>query len=221
MTQDTIRNYMFEIDRKWTSAGTDSPWVEDYLSRAMSVRLKGLMREDKSIAEIYFTDRQGGLVASSERTDDFYQADEDWWKKAYDRGRGSVYVGGAEPDRSSGVLNLPLAVPVQGPEGRIIGILRESLALDKLFLGVCAHPLGRDGYAVLIDGKGRIIFHEGAVLPKEAAFGEEKMEKIEKFRKRSFKEIRNDGPEKNSSSALLRKLVCRCWLKTGSFGMRG
>lgn len=88
MPEEDIQTYLMEIDKQWSSAVSDSPLFKNYLENPLSQRFKVLARDDRDIAEIFVTDKFGGLVAASGKTSDFYQADEGWWQASYDNGRG-------------------------------------------------------------------------------------------------------------------------------------
>ncbi len=150
-----------EMDKRWILAGEDSELLKGYLERSVSLRLKDLADVDKSIAEIFLTDRFGGLVAASGRTSDFYQADEDWWQKAYAGGKGSLFLGNVELDESSGILSIPVAIPIRNEGGEVIGICKESINTDEFFSILKNYKSGKTGRVALVDDQGTIIFHEG------------------------------------------------------------
>ena len=61
---------------------------------------------------MFVTDKYGALVASTNRTSDYYQADEDWWQAAYNNGEGAIYFGQPEFDESSQSFGIIMAVPI-------------------------------------------------------------------------------------------------------------
>ena len=68
--------YFVNKDKEWAQSSADSPMVNRYINTSLSLRLKKFAKRKGNIAEIFFTDRHGGLVLASEKTSDFYQADE-------------------------------------------------------------------------------------------------------------------------------------------------
>jgi len=178
MSPEAVLKEMQEKDAVWIPAKLDHPLIRGYLATPLSQRLKIMADDDPDVAEIFLTDRSGGLVGASGKTSDFYQADEDWWQKAYAGGKGSVYVGDVEMDSSSGVLSIPVAIPVQDKEGRILGVAKESIGVDVFFAPLRDYKAGRTGHAALIDAKGNIIFHEGVKPLTQKLFSGQAMQWI-------------------------------------------
>ena len=83
--------------------------------------------------EVFATDLYGGLVAATNRTSDFYQADEAWWQTATNNGRGSIYFSQPEFDASSATFSLIIALPIYAqPGNKMLGILRTTYRIDAL-----------------------------------------------------------------------------------------
>ena len=161
MQPDTVKEYMLEMDAKWIPAGLDSELVTSYLNSPMSLRLKNLEAISSNVVEIFFTDKYGGLIASSGKTSDFYQADEDWWQKSYAEGKGEIFIGDVEMDESSGSISFPLAMPIKDKDNNIVGICKESIDANICFSALQEFQAGKTGYAVLINSEGRAIFYKG------------------------------------------------------------
>jgi len=178
MASGAIAGYLSEMDKKWRLDDRNSDFFRNVLSNPMSLRLRSLVDIDKEVAEIFLTDRYGGLVAASETPSDFYQADEEWWQKAYQNGQGSVFVGACEKDESSGAWSIPVAVPVRDLQGRVIGICKESLDVRVLFSVLESFRFGKTGHAALIDNEGKVVFHKGRISSAEALLKKEEMRKL-------------------------------------------
>jgi GAF domain-containing protein/HAMP domain-containing protein len=83
--------------------------------------------------EIMVTDRYGGLVAATNRTSDYYQADETWWQATFNKGQGGSYIGQPEIDESSATLGLTIAVPVYSQDQRqLVGVVKSIYKLSDL-----------------------------------------------------------------------------------------
>ncbi|MDD5670621.1 MAG: PAS domain S-box protein [Candidatus Omnitrophica bacterium] len=178
MSREVLLRHMAELDKQWIAAKEDSPLVQECLRSPISVRLQNIVAVDKNIAEIFITDRDGGLVGTSGKTSDFYQADEAWWQKTYAGGKGSVYIGEAELDQSSGIMSIPIAVPVRDRAANVIGVCKESVNIDQFFAGLKAYSIGKSGHASLIDKDGTVIYHEGITPLSMKALGEKEMQKL-------------------------------------------
>ncbi|MEM7334653.1 MAG: GAF domain-containing protein [Chloroflexota bacterium] len=89
-------------------------------------------------AEIYATDRYGGLIAATNKTNDFYQADEDWWQLAYNDGQGGLYIGDPKYDISTESFAVVIAVPIldrsedTNSRPEVVGVLQTTYQLESL-----------------------------------------------------------------------------------------
>ncbi len=178
LSPEAILNEMQEMDKKWVPAKEDSAFIKSYLERPLSRRLKNLTAVDENFAEIFLTDRYGGVVAASAKTSDFYQADESWWQKAYDGGKGAVFLGDIAMDESSGVLSFLLAIPIRNESGEVIGICKESINAVTLFSSVLSYKSGKTGHSILIDDKGHVLYHKGIKPLSVLLFNKEEMRSI-------------------------------------------
>jgi methyl-accepting chemotaxis protein len=112
-------------------------------------------QEGSDLVEIFFTERHGLNVATTNITSDFVQSDERWWTEAMQTGR---FVGPPEFDESAGVVAIEVAARIDDaatgrPEGVAKGLLR---------LGRLAQLVGEAGdvdQAVIevVDSTGRVL----------------------------------------------------------------
>ncbi|MCX5678699.1 MAG: ATP-binding protein [Candidatus Omnitrophica bacterium] len=160
MSREAIGRYLANMDVEWINAPVDSPLVKEYADNETS--RKQLMPEMKEnndeVVELFITDKFGGLVASSRKTSDFYQADERWWQVAFE---GNVFIGDVELDESSNMLGVTIATPIMDDEHRVIGVCKTIFDAQKLFSSLNKFKLGLTGHASIINDKGMIVFHEG------------------------------------------------------------
>ncbi|NQU95188.1 MAG: PAS domain S-box protein [Candidatus Omnitrophica bacterium] len=178
MNEEAVSRYFKDMDEKWKGTQKDNPLIEELLATETSNRLKSLVAGDAGIAEIFMTDVQGGLVASSNKTSDFYQADEIWWQKAFNNGKGADFIGDAELDTSSNVISISLAVPIRGDSGEVIGACKAVMDVNRLFEPLKDFVIGKTGHAVLINKKGVIIFQEDITPLSQSLTSEENLQKI-------------------------------------------
>lgn len=178
MTPEAILDGIQRADKEWISGSKDSSFIKSYLETPMSLRLKSLEKTDKNIAEIFLTDRYGGLVAASKKTSDFYQADEGWWQRAYAGGTGAIFAGDISLDESSGALSLLVAIPVRNKNGDVIGICKESINAETFFSGLKSYKDGKTGHAILIDSEGDTLFRENVKALSEKFLNEREMRSL-------------------------------------------
>ncbi|MFH1867795.1 MAG: ATP-binding protein [Candidatus Omnitrophota bacterium] len=171
MDMDVIKNHLLDIDKRWRSGIEMALLTKENLDSISSASLEKLQEVEVTIGKIFLTDRYGGLVASSEETTDFYQADEEWWYDAFANGSGKFFVGDIEYDESSGVWGLPFAIPVRDSDMKLQGICKVVLDIDNFFISLENFRTGKTGNAALVDDNGYILFHKG-VRPSSARFCE-------------------------------------------------
>ncbi|MBI5555344.1 MAG: PAS domain-containing protein [Elusimicrobia bacterium] len=155
------KNYFASMDQQWLAAAPDSALVQKYIHNTSGAQLYKSAQLREKVAEIFITDRFGGLVATSAKTSDFFQADEEWWQKTFQGGAGKVYVGPIEFEASSQAWSIPIGVPIRDLQGKVIGILKEVFDLrNELAARVEIENIPGGMMALLADNKGEIIFSD-------------------------------------------------------------
>jgi hypothetical protein len=129
-----------EIDTKdkiWQTADSTNnnsdPLVREHLTNSAALNLFEYQKNFPDNIEVFVTDIHGALVGTTNRTSDYYQADETWWQAAYNNGQGAVYISDPQLDESTGKLGIQFALPLRNHStGKIIGILRTTYILTPL-----------------------------------------------------------------------------------------
>jgi len=179
MSEDAILRFFTDMDQKWTHASDGSSLIKEYLENKASIKLREFVKARDKIAEIFVTDKLGGLVASSGKTSDFYQADEKWWQKSFADGKGRVFIGGIAYDRSSRVLAISISVPIKSSAGQVIGIGKAVVNIKRFMNQLEKFRIGKTGHVTLIDKKDfNIIFHHGIEPMTMKLLGREESEKL-------------------------------------------
>lgn len=120
----TLRE-MYKLDEKWREVDGIDDFIGAFISNECARILTGLQKTDAGFSEIFISDKVGLIVGETNKTSDYYQADEGWWVKAYHKGLGKSYYGGIEYDDSAHAEAIALYVPVMDPETRsAIGVIK-------------------------------------------------------------------------------------------------
>ncbi|MEE9244989.1 MAG: methyl-accepting chemotaxis protein [Gemmatimonadota bacterium] len=104
-------------------------------------------------AEVFVTDRNGFVVASSGRTSDFVQRDEEWWQTAFSEG---AHLSEVELDESAASIALSLSMSVPGPGESVVGVVKAVFHIGHVnddLMGLAQEG----GYIQVIDERGLII----------------------------------------------------------------
>ena len=123
--------------------------------------------------EVFITDEQGLNVAMTNRTSDFWQADEDWWTSTFAGGQGSIYHGPVEYDESSRAYVMNIGVPIVDPlTNQAIGVLRGSLDISVMIHALGNVKIGTTGNVVLLNADNIVLYsHIPAHIMKPAPDG--------------------------------------------------
>jgi hypothetical protein len=171
-----------DLDRQWQADRPGTAAKTGILKTAASSFLADIVGHDTVYREVLVTDRHGRLVAASNVTSDFYQADEDWWTQAFDDGRGRVVVSDVRRDASAGVYAFEIAVPVMAPgSDELAGVMKIVADSREMLVGIAGLELGNTGEAMLVRPDGSIVFSRRAYDPNARFFGSELLrEQLEK-----------------------------------------
>ena len=166
LTQEQID----QVESRWPELTPADRLLADILDNPIARRWQAVQRHAPRCAEAIITDRSGRLVAATNMTTDYFQADEVWWQKCWDGGRGRVFIDNIGFDASAislagtpGALVADVCLPIfggaptDGPEP--LGIAKVSLQAQWL-LETVMRPVGREDLgaeAWLVDASGQPV----------------------------------------------------------------
>lgn len=150
------------LDREWIEAPETSPLIKsvitpDRVGNPAAFQLNRFLKSLDEHSELLLTDRRGATIAATGRLTDYYQADEAWWRSAWNDGKGSVYVAPPQFDDSADITAMMIAVPVYNGGDEPVGILRSTLNVADVLSVVSTVKIGNTGYASILDGEGRVF----------------------------------------------------------------
>ena len=160
----TIQATLHQIDSQWRVADATNNnndfVVQPHLTNATASELRRYRQIFPDNIEVFSTDIHGGLVGATNRTSDYYQADEEWWQSAYNNGQGAVYISSPEYDESAKAVAVVIALPMRDAEtGTLIGILRTTYQATA-FTTILQQNIGQTGEAdMFIPGEVPFHFH--------------------------------------------------------------
>ncbi len=157
-----------QIEAGWPMLKPTQQPLKTILENSIARHWQTVSREQRRYSEVMITDASGRLVAATDKTSDFFQADEKWWTDCYDNGRGRVLISdilfddsAISPEGRRGTLVADLCVPIyddmRNPNRKVLGIAKISMdagwILDQIELGVKSDELPRATWMVRADGK--------------------------------------------------------------------
>ncbi len=170
--------YIAQTDKDW-SAGASLPIIDELTSNELSKELhaKQVFYQNKYgyplLAEIFVTNRFGENVAQSNKTTDYYQADEDWWRLAQ---KDSLFVSDVDYDESSGTFSAVIAVRIDDASGNFAGVIKVVPNIKETINLLYNAKLSAEYKTLqlyLIDHKGKIIYST-----KDYRFGQDAVSRL-------------------------------------------
>lgn len=129
--ESEIIEKLLALDNVWRTAGDDHALVRRILDNEVSNQLREFRDISPGHVELFITDKYGANLASTNRTSDYYQADEGWWQAAYNSREGAIFISQPEFDESSSTYAVLIALPLY-LDGEVVGILRSTYDVTYL-----------------------------------------------------------------------------------------
>ena len=158
--QATVEAQLLALDEQWRAAADDSQLVQSIVNPQLNRLAFQLLNYRETFphhVEIFLTDRYGGLLAATNRTSDYYQADEGWWQAAYNNGQGAFHIGQPAYDESADYVALNMAAPIVSESREVVGIVRTTFRMDAIYQAVGRVQFGGTGHVLVMDSTGLVI----------------------------------------------------------------
>jgi len=117
------------LDKTWITSGDEiiAKMTDFQCSESLRIFQAGYA----GFAEIFVTEMNGLNVCVTNKTTDYYQADEEWWTRTVKQGK-SWRQPNLEFDESAGVFAVPIYVPVRDPvNGNLLGAAKAVVLESK------------------------------------------------------------------------------------------
>jgi len=157
------------IEKRWAKlTEKDSP-LKQLLENRLAMTLKSFKTVEKSFGEVLVTDDSGRLIASTNKTSNYWQASDEWWQKAYDKGKGRMYLGKFGYDQSAKIYSMDICIPVFSSDRshRVVGIVKGVLNISRFFDALDNIDPGEGGKIALLSDSGKMIVSKDMVPVKE------------------------------------------------------
>ena len=161
--------YATIIEKKWEILTENDLPLKQLLENELAMTLKAFKGVEGSFGEILVTDDSGRLVASTNKTSDYWQADEEWWQGAYNKGKGQTYFGKFGYDQSANIYSLDICVPVFSNDKfhKVVGIIKGILDITHFFDALENIDAGEGGKVVLLSDAGKMLVSKNMIPVKE------------------------------------------------------
>jgi len=127
LTDESIRN----LEEIW--AQPDSPLTDTLLKSKCSMKLKQFQENHPEFAEIFITDIHGRNVCLTNKTSDYYQADESWWIQTHATQDPNGLNGPIEYDESASTESISIYFSMLDPStANKLGVVKAVLKLEHV-----------------------------------------------------------------------------------------
>lgn len=124
------------LDKQWRAetSSNSRDLIDGVLSNSLSGYLGGIKNDAAGLyTEIFVMDNKGLNVGQSDVTSDYWQGDEDKWKKTFLAGADAVFIDDVEFDESTQTFQAQLSLPVVDPvTGETIGAATVGVNVEML-----------------------------------------------------------------------------------------
>ncbi len=130
---DDIASYIDRIDTQWIDRDSKelAPFIQNLINNPLSQKLRrnfvGFRQEEYGyhlFSEVFATNKYGANCAQTQKTTDYMQADEEWWRMARKDG---FYIADVAYDENAKVYSIDICVRVDDDAGNFLGIIKASL----------------------------------------------------------------------------------------------
>ena len=116
-----------KIDEEWRAGKVRS----ELMKNACAERLRQLANGHDYYVEMFVMDNQGALVCANELTSDYWQGDEAKWTRAFNEGKGSVFIDRPRFDESAKATLGQISLPVKDG-ATVVGVITVGVITEKL-----------------------------------------------------------------------------------------
>jgi hypothetical protein len=120
-----------DMDNKWKGHAGIADYMQALMDSESGAYLKTIQDGAPYYAEIFIMDNQGGNVAMTDKTSDYWQGDEAKFKNSFNNGSGAIFVDEVEFDDSAQVYLVQVSVPVMDG-GMAIGAITFGIDVDQI-----------------------------------------------------------------------------------------
>lgn len=155
-TPEDIARETRMIDEQWPSLATSDARLNAVLSNPGSRSLQRFGVLHPEVAEVLVTDSLGRLIAATNKTTDFDQADEEWWMRGAALEKSGRWTDVLRFDASSQVFSLDVVAPLH-EDGKLAGVAKISMDVSSL-----VRKTGRNG--VIANERREVVLADGRIL---------------------------------------------------------
>ncbi len=133
-----------EIERRWRVTPASDPMKIPFMVNSCSQLLKQFARVYSATFELFVMDAQGALVCTVKPTSDYWQGDENKWKKTVPAGPESLFIDEPRYDESAKAETLQISLTI-ADAGAPIGAITLGVHMNQISTPKTAMAGGSSG----------------------------------------------------------------------------
>lgn len=175
LSEVELKQLLQEREKEWAK-DTMPAWKSNIISGVSGVALNGFLQKSSIYTQLIFVNKYGCLSslagAPSER---YCFNNEPWWNKAWNNGKGSIYVGNVIFTAGKPDTTIDIAVPIWLGGGETPqGLLRGRISLNKLSSLRDQSSLGETASVMLVNPNKEVVYSSdpaeiGKLLPDDVS----------------------------------------------------
>lgn len=131
-----IENMLLAVNNSWQAASRTDPIVTAVLQSPLSAELTQFRARFPENTRLIITDQYGALLAATDKPDEYYLAQTEWWQDTHNVGFGATYFGQPTINPLSGdgiiEISLPLFTTQANGVKSFSGVLFAAYSLNAL-----------------------------------------------------------------------------------------
>ncbi len=156
---EELQEIVLRVESDWPALLGDTGLLRRILEHRTSQFLRRQNEIHATFREILVTDAFGRLIAATNKTSDYYQADEQWWLRTFLQGTGASYVGDLVFEENANSYGIEIAEPIHDDEsGTVIGVVKGILDSPALFSRLEDANFGTAEETLLVRLDGTIVW---------------------------------------------------------------
>lgn len=148
------------IEARWPNLPPEDPLLQEILRNPASDSLNRYAAQHPLVAEIFITDGAGRVVASTGKTSDYDQSDEEWWTVGTSLPEGGMWTGALKFDESAEVFSLDLVIPLHRG-GLLTGVIKVVMNVSTMFQRLRPLPDEEGGRLEILLSDGTVLARSG------------------------------------------------------------
>ena len=148
------------VEARWPELTAQDEPLRGFLRNPIADELRAFHSINPLFAEIFATNVRGELIGATEKTSDYWQADEVWWQRAFREKFHHAFVEGINYDASAEVYSVDVAVPIRDwrrPDDPPIGVIKGVVNASPLLSSFTPTLAGDAAIYQVVLADGRIL----------------------------------------------------------------